>query len=382
MMTAIVLSFASALFGAEADPEVERLIEALRSENPAARAEAATALGKLGPRASGAARLVVKSYLRLGETDSPVARTMRNALVGLGKPAAVALVERLDVADSDSQQLHDVLRALMEVVPVAPDIIAPAFARALKKNNEKLAWNVISSMRWTDLELLRGDRDDLVPALAEWMGSPDAELSFRATEVLFGINPNHEEATRVLVKALRGSEQSEHRLAAACHLAKSKKYAERAIPIVMRALALTRKSGGSLWVAAYVAGAAHLGAAMTKLGDDARQFVPLLTSELEAAKREAPRVAFVSAGLILLADGKNREARDYLLATLPALTDFLGFAEEGAFSLVFFATEVLGELGPAAAKAVPALEKLLESPNPEYRKAARRALRKIRRGEP
>ena len=110
---------------------------------------------------------------------------------------------------------------------------------------------------------------------------------------------------------------------------------------------------------------------MGKIGPDAAEAQPVLSGLLKSADRN---LALASAwALVHIRPGSADVAAETLPVLMAGLADRLPLARRGA-------AEALGNLGPLAKEAVPALRKAVRDEDQDVRRAAVEALRSIRKG--
>ena len=108
--------------------------------------------------------------------------------------------------------------------------------------------------------------------------------------------------------------------------------------------------------------------ALGRIGPTAKNTVPALQKQIAGKE---PMLSVASVWAVKRIDPTNRSLA---AAALPVLTKLVGAKDE---ILRMQAAGALGDLGPEARDAVPALRKLLEDPNEDVRRTAAESLTKI-----
>jgi HEAT repeat protein len=375
---AVVIASAFALIRSGADPQkpLDVLDKGLHHTLTSVRLKAIEAVGQLGPRAASLAQWVerILAHKELG----PAALEALVKLGPEGKRAVPKLVTQLKAEDPATRIAA--LRMLGTMGSVAKDAV-PAIVTALGDKNDEAR----SEAFWA-LTRVGAEAKPAVPELIALAKASGAHR-WMAVEVLGKIGSDAKEAVPVLVPLL-GSDKHLERLHAAQALGRIGPAAKDAVPALRpllhdpergvrawAAFALVRVAGDkdalTMLAAIYknhkidvqvTAGPAEAIRALHALGADARDALPVL---IEATKSKTLTIATEAIEALGAIDRPKQ--------TLPVLTVLLDHPDPFARAM---AARALGELGPAAAKAVPRLTALLEDVD-QVADAAEEALARI-----
>jgi HEAT repeat protein len=189
-----------------------------------------------------------------------------------------------------------------------------------------------------------------------------------AVAYLGALGPDAEPAVPALSAALHDSDPQVRSLAALT-LGKIGPAAEPAIPALVDML---KESDPRLRAAAATA--------LGLFGPGAQDAIPALTEALRDSDDEVRRSADGAIRLIRMYDTPlDDDGKQAARAKLPELTHALRDADPRTR---YLAASFLGQLGPEAGTAIPALRDLLGDDRAYVRRAAREALKKIDRGAP
>ncbi len=309
------------------------LTEALQAKQSATREAAADGLRQLGaPKESRAA-------LRAALADeSGTVRAFAAWALLPDDDAATALVTL--VAADDARSATTAVRALRAVGP-RNETVARCLLAAVASKHEALQWNAASALADFPKQVL-AMRADIYPHLTR------ARFSVRAA-LASALRPVAKLHLDELFAVLRAHDQVAPHVALAC--------ADNAAAAVDAAAALLSHED-----AAVAGRAAHFLAAMGKHAK------PQVTALAEAAKRPEPVVGVHAARALWVLE------RDATLV-YPALQRGLS----GPTAIRLLAIESLGSLGPAALDAAPMLELAAKSKDARIARAAKIALRRIRK---
>ncbi|QDV32590.1 HEAT repeat domain-containing protein [Tautonia plasticadhaerens] len=416
-------------------PAVEALRGLLGEDRENVRAEAAMALGRIGPDASPAVPDLIPL---LGDERDRIAREAATALGRIGPDAVGPLIEAATEGNDDARPLavealgrvedpDDRVRlAILDHLDDPSPGVRAAAGAALGRLDlpEEQLRALLDTLLRDPGEGIRleaagvlADRPglipDLVPTLTSMLGSGDEEAARVASYLLTSLGP---EATPVLVDALRVADSPVGPIADA--LAEVGRSAPgtlaRAIedpdPRVRRgaALALGRMRPASPEAVPLLLSSLRDGdpdvrvdvlAALVDLGPRARSAVPAVREALgdesagirlwalEFLVRSAPRDDRLLADLSALIDDDDprvqRPALDALRALGPAgrsaLPAAIGALQASDPSVRLAAAELISSHGGAASEAVPALASMLSDPSPGLRATAARTLSELGR---
>jgi HEAT repeat protein len=333
-------------------------------ESPKVRGQAAAALGRLAHRPSGATVVPhLLTALKRPENDKEVRRYIVVALGRYGtdaKGAVSALVEALQ--DTEIQDNNSLARTAARAL----DEIGPAAAAA-------------------------------VPALLQCIKSDDLLLRSLAIEALGGIGTAHPDVLPMLRRLLQEKEPSWYPYAAARALGRIGSVAKDVVPDLLALLSKVDVKSPDNSYSELLTALARIDPtakgvvpAMTailknkeakpelrqrvvntlaKMGPAAKEAVPALIEELRAASKPAS----VYPDIVL------RALRAIGAEAVPGLTDLALNDQDNTVRR--YAIEVLGEIGPPAKAAVPALRQCLDSPDRLISSSAAVALKRIEKGK-
>ncbi|MBM3473177.1 MAG: HEAT repeat domain-containing protein [Armatimonadetes bacterium] len=325
-------------------PAVPGLLGGLRHWNREVRRGCAGALGHIGdPRA-------VPRLLDCLNDSSPWVRdeavSALAQMAGQSRPVLTTLVERLGDHDPD------VRRGAAEALGWADEASAEVVPPLLKALGD--ADSTVRAAAAESLGALKPADERVLSALVACMGDPDTEVVRVAAGALGrlteAVNPS-DEARSALVSAIAGKDEGVSN-AAASSLASFGTAAAPAVPELVRYLTDERWSVRR-----------NAAVALRGIGPPAKSAAPALRGLLKDNQADVrDEAALALARLAPSAD----------VAKL--LIDRLGQAQTGRRAAIAAA---LGEMGPRAVPAVPALTRCLDGPDEGDRIAAVRALRQV-----
>jgi HEAT repeat protein len=298
-----------------AKPSVETLIGNLKSEKSDERAQAAAALGELGP---------------------------------LAAPAVTALVKALGDKSLDVQ--HEALMSLGNIGPAARAAVPELVALLKSPESARLHTGAVDA-----LGAIGRDSMAAAPVLFNLVRGKNPELATSAGLALTRILPHGSDQLTtvipVLVKSL-GSETPEVRNDAVMALGTCGNVAVPALADLVKGHAAKPDLA---WQAA---------AALAMMGPAAKSTVPQLIDALKSGDERVASQAATTLGTI------GPEAKDAVPQLRPLVAS-------DSVQVRMHAADALGDIGPAAHAAVPDLAKALRDSHAEMRRVAADALGKI-----
>ncbi len=363
-------------FGPKANKAVPALLTALSDDDLYVRARAASVLGSIGPEAKAA---VPALLMALGD-DSDYVRSQSAEALGRIRADAATVVPALIAAlsDEDAFVRSRAADALAEFGPAAADAI-PVLVKILRHEPDELTRGVCGRK----LVEIDPTGKTFLPVLIENLRDPSAKVRRFAAWALGDLGPAAAGAVEPLAKALEDSEAVVRVYAAGALW----KIDENTTPAVVDALVAALRGDDSLirgWAAQEVRGT----------GPVAICAVPALIENLtsdpndgfaaDALGRIGPQAAAAVEPVTKLLRDKGGEIRvgvaDALWrirrddASLQPLIETLGSDHPWTPQSAAIA---LGNIGPNAKAAVPALTELLEHPEGYVRQSVADALEKI-----
>jgi len=326
-------------------------IKALQEGDLSARLQALRALGEMGPKASPAVPILIRT---LEDKNLSVGSMAQITLVRIGKPAMPALLEVFKDQSRDglvrTRAVHIIGSIGADATEAIPDLI-----KALGEDS-------IASSASTAL----GDMGKAaLPSILEALKSEDKETQAGAARALGQMGPEAEEAIPILRRALKGFDIG-FRVRAAKALIQLHPKDREALAALIGLLTGTTEEVRT--DAMY---------ALRDVGSDAREAITALEAIL---KEEDERVTAANVILhiqpthkaalaVILEDLKNDRPQHW---TFTALEHLGPLAHEGVPSLVLLlkneqefvvdqTVQALGKIGPAAKEAVPALIEALKN---------------------
>ena len=356
------------------------LVEVLRSDSPRVRAAAAAILGRIGPRAAAAVPALVTA-LRDGEPE--VRKEAAAALTRIGRETAAALPVLLAMDPDDWKATEALGRVGAAAVPPLLERLTAAQARrkasptgepAIFDTDDPDVLDVIHSVN--ALGRVGPAALGALPALLDALADADCYIRRHAASAIGNLGPGAAAARPALLRAL-GYEDERVRLLAAGALARLGPGAVAALPVLLEELQAEMDGDRRAEAATYLA----------SVGPEGRDAVPLLT---RALRDFDARVRVESAGALWNIARQASETVPVLAALLTGEHGFqIEFLDDGSprcsggprnGKIQARAAQILTEIGPDAAAAVPALELALRDPDEEVRTHAGIALRRVRPG--
>lgn len=391
------LAILLASIAAQAADDAASLTKALTSDNATERADAAEALGELGPKAKSAVPALVKA---LGDEDASVRGHAAFALGEIGDHGA-AVVNGLFALASDHEAIvrRAALRAIRSL-KLPHKVLMPKMVAALKKAAPADAAAAVATIAEAG--------EEAVPFLTECLSHKDA--AYWACLALADMGPAAKAAVPQLVK-IEQREEPEVRLQALVALGQIGPDAKAAVPVILKALQ-SEKSDGVRYAAAFALG--QIGAsdkasraalakgmesddaflqvisawALARVAKDDKQVqekaTEVVLNGLAADKVEVRRAAArafaeinpppeVAAPVLIKAIHDNDQsvisnAIDALASLGPKIVPRVANNGLKNKELRLYAVRVLAKIGPDAKEAAPALAEALDDAEGEFRR--------------
>ncbi len=367
---------------AELGPKAKEAVPALQKvvadERPEVRLQALVALGEIGPDARPAVPTVIKS---LDDPEISVRYAAAFALGRIGDPsAAAALAKAAEAEDPFLKQLA--IWASAKVDPQNEQKMSLAIKSLVAGlTHEKQSHRAAAARGLLDLgrdEQMSKEIDALIPTLDEEQFGryvtafaalgprvvpratevlADPERRARGMRILARVGPKAAPAVPELIKLLADADPKT-RTDALFTLAAIGPQADAAVAPIQQALS---DSDREVMLTA--------GYALGKIGPAAKPAVPAL---VKLTASEDPLVKLTAVSALMKIDPQSEE---HVRLAIPALIDALG--SSGHEFIRLEAAMTLGDLGKAAAAAVPALQLAREDRSSAVRTAADEALKKI-----
>ena len=359
-------------------PVAPALAEAAASPSPRVRRAAALALGRLRPLAPGAVEALTKG---LRDADPTVAAASLDALGSLGPRAAPAIPEVRSLLHAESPALRAQAVGVLALAAPRDARLVDDFLAALDDPE--------AAVRRAALERLRGAGAlgrRAIPAAAAKLADPDEEVRVAAADLLGGHGPSAAEAVPALTTLL-DDPSPRLQVVAVETLGRLGPAAREAFEPIAARLASPEPTVRE--AAALTLGLLGVGPeeARPRLASALRDESPAVRkAALRSVQRFGPSASYFAPDVLLMAvDKDDRPAVERFLKrlerrgpdprTIPELAAHLGH-DNAAVRLM--AVKLLALAGPAAAPALPALERLREDPDPEVRTQARSACDQLR----
>ena len=344
-------------------PALEALTGYLDSADTGMRGVAVTALGQIGPGAAGALPALLEL---VSDGNSSVRENLAVALgrIGAGVQGAPPLVKLL--ADKESRVRRRAAEALGKLGPPVKEAAVPALEKALGNAD---AW----TRRAAALALHQvGGAEALgkvIPALTGFLEGGDIKLRVAAVATLGEMGAAAGPALPALVKALKHDSRDSKGAVPKAVLAALEKMgpaAAEAVPALVAILeAPPRKRGRGISIPAVLA-------TLGRLGPVAKAALPTLQKLVDAGHPNYSYVRVPALVAQMRITGRTGDGVKVLIESLPSQN----------WKISQYAAQALGDIGPEAKAAIPALEKMLEDRKSKYakyrRRAAAAALKKIR----
>ncbi|MCP4352437.1 MAG: HEAT repeat domain-containing protein [Desulfobacterales bacterium] len=321
--------------GESAKEEIAHLLKKLEENFGPVRIIAVEALGSIGPAAAEAIPSLIKTLV---DGDEEV----RNRATGS--------LDKIDSEWPKSKGARSSIRHFAELLADADGNVREAATELLEKIDPK----------WQQNESAR----KAIPLFAKTLAQGLGPVRIAAAEALEKIGPAAAKASPYLIKAM-GDGDAEVRSVAVKALWKvdpdwqESEAARKAVPSFVKALT------GSDW--RVCSGAMT---ALGEIGPGAAKAVPYIVKSLIDNDRNVRNAA--RASLKKINPGWTESK-----AVTSTITYFIIALSDSKWSVRLSSVEVLGEIGPGAAKAAPYLVKATKDNIPDVRNAAKDALKKI-----
>ncbi len=337
---------ALAAIGPDAKSALPVISAALKDEFGAVHYAAMYALGEIGDPSSAK---VIRPFL--DNQDSMLAALAAWALARVSPNDAAARNRAVDILigsldDENSSVRAGAARGLGDF-PGEASRIAPALTTILADDDQTVVVNAIQT--------LTSFGEPIVPALIQALNDPDRRLA--AAAILQRLGPKAKDAAVPLVKAVGNNDDEAFRLETVFALAAIGPAAAGAVDQLS---SLLNDENPEVVISATIA--------LGKIGPAAKGAVPMLRNNLDS---EDDFLKMCSTWAMLKIQPTNAEI---IARAIPLLIEGLSVLQDPGRVEVAVA---LGEIGPAAKSAAPALRKAEGDPNPAVRDAATAALQKI-----
>lgn len=312
------------------------------------RAEAARSLGRIGERAEDTGRQLIAL---LGDDDADVRAAAVEALGQLGESVVSMLISALN--NGNPVYLQAIVEALASVgQPAVRQLIG-----ALEDERRPLLVRQYAAIA---LARIGNGTGNVVPALIARLEDENAQIRIAAAEALGNIGPAAESASGPLIDVIENRDEEvlvrEYAIAAVARVAPT-------APVVSATLVDAVAESNALIYQAAVAALVDIGlSGREAIGDDVAGLVSALRAPDTARRLSAAR------GL--------GELGPYARSAVPALTEIVA-DRQNDIELRAAAATALGEVGPAAEPALPALIDALGSADARMSDAALVAMRRI-----
>ncbi|HKD35573.1 MAG TPA: HEAT repeat domain-containing protein [Pirellulales bacterium] len=369
--------------GPAAKSAVTDIIPLLSDEGPAIRRQAGMTLGEIGPAAKDAVPALIKA---LDEKEAAVRFAAAYALGKIGDPRANAALEKemkgngplflrtvcawalMQINPDDAMMTNEAVKLFGESLKSQDVRVRRGAARGLadlKRPPEKAAEMLIAAMNDSDPLVLESVAHALAKMGAGHVGEIAAALADKgrrdcAVRALVDLGPQCESAVPQLAAAL-GDSRPMFRREALFALAKIGPPAATALPQIQAEL--NDETPEVQYAAVYALG---------KIGPAAKSASPTLRKNLSS---DDSFLKMATVWALLKIEGRSDRLVEM---AVPMATEALN--DEHEMRRVE-AARSLGEIGPAAASALPRLKELAESDTPAVRGVAREAIAKINGGK-
>lgn len=383
--------------GPAAKGATEALIRAMGDQDTTVRSSAVGAIGSIGPEANAAVPALIE---HLKDTDIYVRWNTAYAMGLIGPKAHQAVPDLVQaLMDNDSSVRCRAAQALGRIGP-PPKEVRSVLVRALKDENKYVRIYAASALAGIDPALTA---KAVLPVLLESLrhrGRPGDQtwlVRLRAAQALARIGPDAKGAIPALRKALK-DEKEQVRTHAASALAgiEPALTAEAVLPVLIELLEHPGPWGGQGWCVRFRAAEA-----LGRIGADAKPAIPALREALTDDHEDVREAAAEALGKIApaakeVAPALERALKDedkFVRCAAGAALAKLGLPGKGLPVLIgamedilpyprAVAARMLGEVGPPAKAAIPALKQALKDGPWRVRKAAAEALEKIQQAQP
>jgi HEAT repeat protein len=335
--------------GSDAAEAVPLLIDALQDRDWEVRSAAAMALGRIGPDANAAAPALIGTFSRYNHRSMLTTILCYRAAKALSRIGSDALSQLLQALRAPSKRTREFAAYALGEMGEGATGAVPALIRVLERD----PWWPARKNAARALGKLVTCDDEAVRALTEALQEPVMFVREAAAMALAELGPQAEDAAPVLEKALEDKMYDSLRVKFAVALSSITHDAGPGIPVINDIM--SRSGHHTKMVTADVLPIAP------ELGASA---VPALKSALGEKKRWLR----VRAAMALWRSTGESDAAIEVLT--PIVTASYASARETS-------ARRLGEIGPEARSAVPALMEALQYEDPAVKDASTEALRNI-----
>ncbi|QDU95917.1 HEAT repeat domain-containing protein [Lignipirellula cremea] len=373
--------------GPVAAPAVPELVALLEDKEPVVRLQAILALGKIGPEAKAACPGLVKALendkwesvqyaatyalATIGDKDSCEAAIRQAGLHGDDFQAVASAWALVQLNPNNEELKKKAVKLLVQALKNSNSHVRRAAARALfeiKASGEMIGPAIISALEDADPEVVSNAVRSIValgPSIVDQVdeGLENDKLRMMTARILYRLGPDAADAVPELIEALEAAgddkEDNDFREVAQFALGRIGAASAPAVEVLVDSLDSDDPE---------VQGSAIF--ALAKIGPGAQAALPALKEKLNSENR---REKLLSAWAIMKIQTSDRK----LLAPLamPFLVEALTSDHE---FVRIEAAKALGELGPLAATAVPALEEAATDSSSDVREAAAAAVAQIK----
>jgi HEAT repeat protein len=335
--------------GPDSKTAATQLIKALSDEQNSVRYAAAFAIGQIG-----AAEATPELKKQLASQDSFLRMISAWALAKINPNDKAAVDEAVKLLVASLKDENPRVRAAaargLHELKAPPEVIVPLFTDMLKDKDPVVRGNVIDALSTLD--------EKIMPRLSTGLENKDVQSI--AVGIIRRLGPKAKALVPSLVKELSDPDPN-HRQEVAFALAAMGPDAVEAVPALAKALEDSEASVRN--TACYALG---------KIGPAAKSAIPALQRSARSSDDKFLKVASVWA--LLRIEPANQPLR---ILAVPLLVT--AFTESDRELVKVEVLSALGDIGPAAAPAIPLLEKAAkEDSSADVREAATEAIKKIK----
>lgn len=337
--------------GPASAPAVPQLIELLDDPEKGVQHAAVFALAKIGPAAELAAEKI-RGHLDTADPFDWVAGSWALANIYPDNETVQKTTARFLAAmltDSDQQVRRAAAQALLDLKP-GPDIMFPALGKGLQHENPQVVEDTVTA--------ISGLGEEAVPGLIQALEYE--QMRGRAAYLLQQLGPAAAPAVAALMKAYQEEQQVEVRRELLFALGNIGPAAKDAVDLAIEGC--SNDNQGVRYAAFFTLG---------KIGPDAMRAKDTLKPHMD--DKDSYYAATAAWALARI----DEDDPDVVNKGVPLFVQSLDSKQS---FVRHEAADSLGELGPLAKSALPALEKTAQDKDPEVAEAAKAAIKKIRGG--